>query len=162
MQPFSASVSRLAQRFAVENGSTVRTPPGAAWYSSIAASEALPPRTSHSSSQVCRVGACTACTSPSSRPPRFSSPRIAGMPPARCTSSMWNWLLGATLATHGTRRETWSMSLSPKPTPASCAAASRCRTVLVEPPIATSRAIALPNAAGVAIARGSTDSSSPS
>jgi len=69
-------------------------------------------------------------------------------------------LLGATFTMHGTRREVASISLSPKPTPASCAAASRCSTVFVEPPIATSRAIALPKAAGVAIERGSTDSSS--
>ena len=47
-----------------------------------------------------------------------------------------------------------------KSSSASCAAASRCRTVLVEPPIATSSAIAFSNAARVAIARGSTDSSS--
>jgi hypothetical protein len=69
-------------------------------------------------------------------------------------------LFGATFAMHGTRRLVASISLSPKPTPASCAAASRCSTVFVEPPIATSSAIALPNAAGVAIARGRTDSSS--
>jgi hypothetical protein len=88
MQPFSPSVSSEDQRFSVENGSVVRTPPGAAWKSSNAASSALPPRTSHWFNQVVRVGECTACTESSSNPPRFSSPRIAGMPPARCTSSM--------------------------------------------------------------------------
>ena len=45
---------------------------------------------------------------------------------------------------------------------ASCAAASRCRIVLVEPPIAMSSAIAFSNASRVAIDRGSTDSSSSS
>ncbi len=61
---------------------------------------------------------------------------------------------------HGTRRDSSSISLSPKSTPASCAAASRCSTVLVDPPIATSSAIAFSNASLEAIERGSTDSSS--
>ena len=52
------------------------------------------------------------------------------------------------------------MSATPKSSSASRAAASRCSTVLVEPPIATSRATAFSNAARVAIARGSTESSS--
>ena len=42
------------------------------------------------------------------------------------------------------------------------AAASRCSTVFVEPPIATSRATAFSNAARPAIERGSTEASSPS
>ena len=63
---------------------------------------------------------------------------------------------------HGTRRESSSISFSVKSTPASCAAASRCSTVLVEPPIAMSSAIAFSNASRVAIDRGSTDSSSAS
>ena len=41
----------------------------------------------------------------------------------------------------------------------SWAMASRCRTVLVEPPIAMSSVIAFSNASRVAISRGSTDSS---
>ena len=85
------------------------------------------------------------------------------MPPARCTSSMWYLgVFGATLARHGTRREMPSMSATSKSTSASRAAASRCSTVLVEPPMATSSATAFSNAARVAIARGSTESSSPS
>ena len=60
-------------------------------------------------------GACTACTSRCSRPARSSSPRRAGMPPARCTSSMWYFgVFGATLDRHGTRREMASMSATPK------------------------------------------------
>ena len=69
-------------------------------------------------------------------------------------------VFGATLARHGTRREIASMSATPKSSSASRAAASRCSTVLVEPPIATSSATAFSNAARVAIARGSTESSS--
>ncbi len=70
--------------------------------------------------------------------------------------------LGATLQTHGTRRDTASMSAMRNSTPASCAAASRCSTVFVEPPIATSSVIAFSNASRVAMLRGSTDSSSSS
>ncbi len=47
-----------------------------------------------------------------------------------------------------------------KSTPASWAAASRCRTVLVDPPIAISRLIAFSNASKQATARGKTRSSS--
>ena len=85
------------------------------------------------------------------------------MPPARCTSSMWKsgWF-GATLLRQGTRRDSPSMSASVKSTPASCAAARMCSTVLVEPPMATSRVIALANAALVAMPRGVTVSSSSS
>jgi len=85
---------------------------------------------------------------------------MAGIPPARCTSSMW-WLeFGATLDRHGTRRLTASMSASVKARSASWAAARMCRTVLVEPPIATSRAIAFSNACRVAMVRGRADASS--
>lgn len=83
------------------------------------------------------------------------------MPPARCTCSMWNFVeFGATFAKHGTRRERASMSERVKSTSASCAAARMCSTVLVEPPMAMSRAMAFSNAAFVAMFRGSTDSSS--
>ena len=82
------------------------------------------------------------------------------MPPARWTSSMWKSLLGETLARHGTRRLTASMSVSVKSTSASWAAARMWRTVLVEPPMAMSRAMALPKAALVATLRGRTESSS--
>ena len=74
---------------------------------------------------------------------------------------MWYFgLFGATLARHGTRRETASMSATLKSSSASRAAASRCSTVLVEPPIATSRATAFSNASRLAMLRGSTLSSS--
>ena len=96
-----------------------------------------------------------------SAPPRWSSPSRAGMPPARCTSSMWYFgLFGATLARQGTRREIASMSATVKSSSASRAAASRCSTVLVEPPIATSSATAFSKASRLAMLRGSTDSSS--
>jgi len=76
---------------------------------------------------------------------------------------MWyaGWF-GATLDRHGTRREMSSMSASVKSTSASWAAARMCRTVLVEPPIATSSVIAFANAAFVAIERGAAESSSSS
>ena len=82
-------VSRALHRLFVENGSVVRTPPGAAWKSSIASSLALPERMSHVSSHSSNDFVCTVETSVSSRPARRSSPSSAGMPPARCTSSMW-------------------------------------------------------------------------
>ncbi len=83
------------------------------------------------------------------------------MPPARWTSSTWYFAVaGATLHRHGTRRETSLISFSPKSTPASRAAASRWRMVFVEPPMATSRAMAFSKASRVAMLRGSTDSSS--
>ncbi|MNR33381.1 hypothetical protein D3C85_1510510 [compost metagenome] len=91
------------------------------------------------------------------RPARSSSDRMATTPPARCTSSIWYFCVaGATLDRHGTLREMRSMSVILKSTPASLAAAKRCSTVLVEPPIATSRLIAFSNAALVAMLRGST------
>ena len=52
---------------------------------------------------------------------------------------------GATLHTQGTRRDTASMSFTANSSPASRAAASRCSTVLVDPPMATSRATAFSN-----------------
>ncbi len=69
------------------------------------------------------------------------------MPPARCTSSMWYLLvLGATLHSCGTTRERRSMSSIVKSISASRAMASRCRMVLVEPPIAMSSVIAFSKA----------------
>ncbi len=85
------------------------------------------------------------------------------MPPARCTSSRkYCELFGATLQMQGTRRDSSSMSSWVKSTSPSWAAASRWRIVLVDPPIAMSIVIAFAKASRVAIARGSTDSSSPS
>jgi hypothetical protein len=82
------------------------------------------------------------------------------MPPARCTSSMWYCCVaGATLARHGTRRDMRSMSAMVKFTPASCAAARRCSTVLVEPPMEMSRAMAFSKALNEAIVCGSTETS---
>ncbi len=54
------------------------------------------------------------------------------------------------------------MSSMVKSISASCAAASRCSTVLVDPPIEMSRVIAFSNALKFAIERGSTPSSSSS
>ena len=79
------------------------------------------------------------------------------MPPARCTSSTCTLATeGATLHSTGTRRESRSMSAMVKSTSPSCAAASRCSTVLVEPPIEMSSVIAFSNALKLAIERGST------
>ena len=84
------------------------------------------------------------------------------MPPARWTSSTWYLpVAGASLQMQGTRRDSSSMSFRPKSTPASGAAASRCRIVLVEPPIAMSSTMAFSNASRVAMFSGRTDSSSP-
>ena len=160
MQPSAASTSRLSQRSDCEKALAERTQPGAAWKSSTASGDGLPPRMSHVLSHSGRESACTACTSWLSRPARCSSPRIAGIPPARCTSSMRYVPLGATLHTHGTRRDSCSMSCSVKSSSASWAAASRCRIVLVEPPIAMSSDIAFSKAARPAMARGSTVTSS--
>src|SRR3546814_8395711 len=55
-------------------------------------------------------GVCTVGTEVSSRLARSSSPRIAITPPARCTSSRWKWLDGATLHRFGTLRDKRSMS----------------------------------------------------
>ena len=52
------------------------------------------------------------------------------------------------------------MSFMVKSTPASLAAASRWSTVLVEPPIATSRLMAFSKALKLPIERGSTEASS--
>ena len=74
---------------------------------------------------------------------------------------MWySGVEGATLQMHGVCRDRSSMSARSKSMPPSMAAASRCRIVLVEPPIAMSIRIALENASRVAMLRGSTDSSS--
>lgn len=84
-------------------------------------------------------------------------------PPARWTSSTWNTVVdGATLHRWGTLRDRESMLAMVKSTSPSWAAASRCRTVFVEPPIAMSRLMALLNAALVAMERGRTEASSSS
>ena len=83
------------------------------------------------------------------------------MPPARCTSSMCTLAMaGATLQSTGTRRDRRSMSAMVKSTSASWAAASRCSTVLVEPPMAMSSVMAFSKAAKEAMERGSTFASS--
>ncbi len=83
------------------------------------------------------------------------------MPPARCTSSMWTCETdGATLQRTGTLRDSLSMSDMVKSISPSRAAASRCSTVLVEPPMAMSSDMALWKAVRLAIERGSTLASS--
>ena len=83
------------------------------------------------------------------------------MPPARWTSSTWYWsVAGATLQMFGTRRLSASMSAIVKSMPPSWAAARMCSTVLVLPPMAMSRAMALVKAPLSAIERGRTESSS--
>ena len=83
------------------------------------------------------------------------------IPPARWTSSIWtSCLAGATLQRQGTLRDRRSMSSMPKSTPPSCAAARICSTVLVDPPMAMSKAIAFSKASLVAMLRGRTEASS--
>ncbi|CFO03894.1 Uncharacterised protein [Bordetella pertussis] len=138
----------------------VGMPPGAARKNFWAASPA-PPLMSHWLIASPSVPLCTLPHDRSSRSARPSSPRMPRMPPARCTSSMWYLsVAGAALHRQGTRREMRSMSDMVKSTPASWAAASRCSTVLVEPPIATSSVMAFSNALLVAMLRGSTEASS--
>ena len=62
----------------------------------------------------------------------------------------------------GTLRDSASISVMVKSTPASWAMASRWRTVLVEPPMAMSRVMAFMKAARLAMDRGSTELSSRS
>ena len=91
-------------------------------------------------------------------PARSSSPRMPMMPPARWTSSTCTLATeGATLQSTGTRRDSRSISAMVKSTSASCAAASRCSTVLVDPPMAMSRVIAFSKAVRPAMARGRTE-----
>ena len=85
-----------------------------------------------------------------------NSARIAGIPPARSTSSMWYEDDGATLHSVGVLREMASMRARSYGTPASCATASAWRIVFVEPPIAMSSASALSKASRVAMSRGFT------
>jgi hypothetical protein len=88
MQPSAASTSSDSQRSDCENALAERRHPGAAWKTSIASSDARPPRMSQASSQSSTVREWTVATSSRNSPPRRSSPRIAGTPPARWTSSI--------------------------------------------------------------------------
>src|SRR5699024_12395948 len=85
------------QTFSVENGSVVRTPPGAARYKLRASSSSLPPRISQSSNQSFASLYSAVWTFIFKWPERRSSPKMAGIPPARWTSSMCQTPLGATL-----------------------------------------------------------------
>ena len=67
---------------------------------------------------------------------------------------------GATLQSTGTLRDRRSISFMVKGTSPSYAAANRCSTVLVEPPMAMSRLIAFSKALKFAMLRGSTLASS--
>ena len=70
------------------------------------------------------------------------------MPPARCTSSMWTsatWPARPCTGT-GTRARQRDRCRPCESTPPSCAAARMCSTVLVEPPMAMSSAMAFSNA----------------
>ena len=112
MQPSARSTSRLGQR----RGLAERHLGGDAGRAGHV--EGAAPRRdglramSHWSQRVAScVLLCTVGTSVCSMPARSSSPRMAMMPPARCTSSMWYlWVLGATLHSCGTTRDRRSMS----------------------------------------------------
>ncbi len=157
--PASRSRSRLSQRRSWLNAVCVGTPPGAA-RKNFCTSGSFVRAISHLLSASPSVALCTVGRCAWSSPARSSSPRIAMIPPARWTSSIWTSLFaGATFDRHGTRRDSRSMSSIVKSTPASNAAASRWSTVFVDPPMAMSRLIAFSNASNVAILRGSTLSS---
>ena len=158
--PLLRSASRSSQRDDWLKAICVGTPPGAARKNS--ATDGLLVRLiSQRASPSARVLAWMEDTEVSSRPQRSSSPRMPMMPPARCTSSTCTLATaGATLHSTGTLRDSRSISAMVKSTPASCAAANRCSTVLVEPPMEISRHIAFSNAALLAMLRGSTEASS--
>ncbi len=161
MQPSARSTSRVGQRVAWLKATWVGMPAGPARKKSCTVSSVLT-ATSQRAIASARVRLCTVGTSVCSSPPRASSPRMPNTPPARCTSSMWYFgVFGATLHSCGTRRDSASMACRSKSTSASCAAASRCRMVLVEPPMAMSSVIAFSNAARVAMPRGRAPISSP-
>ena len=83
----------------------VGTPPGAA-REEVAHALAVGAADVPAVERVAQVAACTVGSRVSSRPARSSSPRIAMMPPARCTSSMCTSRLGRRdLAEQGTRRD---------------------------------------------------------
>ena len=159
MQPSARSSSRLGQRVFWLNAVWVGMPAGPALKKVCTASSRVWVM-SHWAMASAMLGLCTVGTSVCSRPPRASSPRMEKMPPARCTSSMWYfWMFGATLHSCGTLRDRRSMSRRSNGTSASWAAASRCRMVLVEPPMAMSRVMAFSKALKLAMLRGSTLSS---
>src|SRR5581483_781039 len=87
MQPVSASVSSDDHDEDCEYGRVVRTPPGAAWYSETASAETEGDRRSHCDRNDASEAECTVRTPWFKMPARESSPRMVGMPPARCTSS---------------------------------------------------------------------------
>ena len=76
------------------------------------------------------------------------------MPPELWTSSTWKLLLGATRQTLGVARLRRSISAMSYSTPASRAMARMCSTVLVLPPMAMSRIMALSIEPAVTISRG--------
>ena len=145
-----------SQRFGLRRtASAVRTPPGAAWNSSTASSDGVAAADVPRRQPVVQRRRRARCARPRcSSPPRSQLAEDApgcrrrGARPPCGTSRVRRDL--ATGTARGGRRA--SMSASVKSTSASWAAASRCSTVLVEPPIAMSSAIAFSNAARVAIA----------
>ncbi|MOA23059.1 hypothetical protein D3C78_1436590 [compost metagenome] len=160
IQPSARSSSSVSQRQSCENAWVVRMPAGPARNIFFTASS-LVSMMSYRSSVCGRVRPSMLFTSRFNRPARSSSPRIASTPPARCTSSIWYFGgLGATLHRCGTLRDRRSISSMVKSISPSCAAANRCSTVLVEPPMAISSVMAFSNAALLAMLRGSALSSS--
>ncbi len=83
-----------------------------------------------------------------------SALRIAGIPPARSTSSMWYCEDGDTLQSVGVLCEMASIRARSSGTPASWAIASVWRIVFVDPPMAMSSVSALSNASSVTMSRG--------
>ena len=92
---------------------------------------------------------------PSISPPAISCFMMAWMPPAKYTSSRWCSPPGASEQMCGTRPAISLMRSSGKGRPASVAMAARCSTVLVEQPMAASRARAFSTAVWVTMSRGS-------
>ena len=115
------------------------------------------------------VSATSSATCPSVRPSTvaapawirsrfFSSRATSATPPASKMSVATNFPPGLRLATIGVRAAIWSNSSIENGIPSSCAIASRCRTPLVDPPVAATDAAAFSIASRVTICDGRTSS----
>ena len=96
----------------------------------------------------------TVAVLPSTHPPSIRRCASRREPPAACMSTAVKRPDGLRSARTGTSRLSRSKSSSASGTPASWAIASRCRTALVDPPVAATDRIALAKAWGVKSGRG--------
>ena len=160
MQPVSRSVSSASHWADCEYGSVVRTPPGAAWYSSTAAvadrRRAEVPLIEEAAQGPAVHGAHTLVEQ--AGPGQLAEDRRDAAGPVHVLDVVV--AARRDLAQAGHPPGQLVDLLEAEVHLALVAAASRCRMVLVEPPMATSSAIALSNASRLAISRGRTEASS--